>query len=173
MDRLVQAILVALAISATTLHATAAETTDQTKAEYNAAKARAKADYNASTQRCKDFSGNDRDVCMKKAKANLTKAKADAKAAFEGTGEAKLEAREDVSKAEFAVAKERCDSLAGDAKDVCVADAKAVYAKEEATLQAREKEMKADHTVAKERCSALTGEDRKTCLKDANIKFDN
>ncbi len=173
MDRLLMAIFAALAICGTALHAAAAENPDQTKAEYNAAKARAKADYNASSQRCKDFSGNDRDVCMKKAKANLTKAKADAKAAFEGTGEAKLEAREAISKAEFAVAKERCDSLAGDAKDVCIAEAKAVNAKEEATLQARAKEMKADHTVAKERCKTLSGEARRTCLKDANKNFDN
>ena len=173
MDRLWMAIFVALAISGTALHATVAENPDQTKAEYDAAKARAKAGYNASSQRCKDFSGNDRDVCMKKAKAKLSKAKADAKAAFEGTAEAKLEAREVISKAEFAVAKERCDPLAGEAKDVCIAEAKAVYAKEETTLQAREKEMTADHTVAKERCNTLSGEARRTCLKDANTNFDN
>lgn len=172
MSRLFIALLAALA-SGAALNATAAEKTDQTRADYNAAKARADADYNASSRRCKDFSGNDRDVCMEKAKANLTKARAEAKAKFEGTGEAKLEAREDIIEAEFEVAKERCDSLAGDAKDVCVAEAKAVYAKEEAALEAREKAMEADHKVAKERCNTLAGDARKSCLKQANIKFDN
>lgn len=165
--------ILAVAFSSAILTATAAEKTDQTKAEYNAAKARADADYNVSRQRCKDFSGNDRDVCIEKAKAKLTKVRADAKAKFQGTREAKLEAREDVIEAEFKVAKERCDSFAGDAKDVCVAEAKAVYAKEEAALAAREKAMEADHKVAKERCSTLSGDARRSCLKEANVKFDN
>ncbi len=33
----------------------------------------------------------------------------------------------DTRKAEYNAAKERCDALAGNAKDVCVADAKAKY----------------------------------------------
>lgn len=173
MSRLLIALLAAVAISGATLNATAAEKTDQSKAEHKAAKVRADADYNHSTRRCKDFSGNDRDVCMEKAKANLTKAKADAKAKFEGTGEAKLEAREDVIEAEFEVAKERCDSFAGDAKDVCVAEAKAANAKEEAALEAREEAMEAEHKVAKERCGTLSGDARRSCLKEANIKYDD
>ena len=173
MTNLFLALAASVALMSVTLNTTAAEKMGQTKAEYNAAKARADADYNASRLHCKDFSGNDRDVCMEKAKAALTKAKADAKANYEGTGEAKLEARGDIIEADYKVAKEKCDSLSGDAKNVCVAEAKAVYAKEEAALEAREDSMEADYKVAKERCSTLSGTARRSCLKEAKVKFDD
>ncbi len=173
MNNLFVALTASIALMGMTLTTTAAEKMGQTKAEYNAAKARADADYNTSRVRCKDFSGNDRDVCMEKAKAALTKAKADAKANYEGTGEAKLDAREDIIEADYKVAKEKCDSLAGNAKDVCVAEAKAAYAKEEAALEVREDSMETDYQVAKERCGTLSGTARRSCLKEAKIKFDD
>ena len=173
MANLFLALAASMALMGVTLNTTAAEKMGQTKAEYNAAKARADADYNASRLRCKDFSGNDRDVCMEQAKATLTKAKADAKANYEGTGEAKLEAREDIIEADYKVAKEKCDSLSGDAKNVCVAEAKAVYAKAGAALESREDSMEADYKVAKERCGTLSGTARRSCLKEAKVKFDN
>lgn len=173
MNKLVLALLTSAALSAMSLNATAVEKMGQTKAEYNAAKARADADYNTSRASCKDFSGNDRDICVQKAKAARSKANADAKANFEGTGEAKLDAREEIIAADYKVAKEKCDSLAGDAKEVCVAEAKASYAKENAALEAREKSMAADYEVAEERCNTLSGSARRSCLKQAKIKFDD
>ena len=44
----------------------------------------------------------------------------------EKTAEARKDAAEDKRDAEYKVAVEKCDSLAGDAKDTCVRDAKAV-----------------------------------------------
>lgn len=173
MNKLILALFTSAALSAMSLNAIAAEKMGQTKAEYNAAKARADADYNTSRASCKDFSGNDRDICVQKAKAARSKAKAEAKANFEGTGEAKLDAREEIIEADYKVAKEKCDSLAGDAKDVCVAEAKATYAKENAALEAREKSMAADFEVAEERCSTLSGAARRSCLKQAKLKFDD
>ena len=173
MNKLVLALFTGAALSAMSLNAIAAEKMGQTKAEYNAAKARADADYNTSHSSCKDFSGNDRDICVQKAKAARSKAKAEAKANFEGTGEAKLEAREGIIAAEYKFEKEKCDSLSGDAKDVCVAEAKATFAKENAALEAREKSTAADFEVAEERCSTLSGSARRSCLKQAKIKFDD
>jgi hypothetical protein len=173
MKHLFYASMIGAALLGANLSVVAAETTAQTKAEYNAAKARAEADYNAARSQCKNFSGNDRDICQKQAKADLTTAKAQAKANYEGTGEAQLEAREDMIEADYKVAKEKCDSLSGDAKDVCLAEAKAVYAKQEASLEAREDSMEADYKVAKERCNTLSGTGRRSCLKEAKIKFDD
>ena len=169
----VLALFTSAALSAMSLNAIAAEKMGQTKAEYNAAKARADADYNTSHSICKDFSGNDRDICVQKAKAARSIANTEAKANFEGTGEAKLEAREGIIAAEYKFEKEKCDSLAGDAKVVCVAEAKATYAKENAALDAREKSTAADYEVAEERCSTLSGGARRSCLKQAKIKFDD
>jgi hypothetical protein len=83
--------------------------------------------------------GNDKDVCVKEAKAQYTKAKADAKVdrvasdtsqnAMKKTADARKDAAEDKRDAEYKVAVEKCDSLAGAAKDTCVRDAKARYGK--------------------------------------------
>ena len=173
MSKLLLALLTGTSLIAMSLNTTAAEKMGQTKAEHNAAKARADADYNASRALCKALSGNDRDVCVQTAKAARSKAKAEAEANFEGTGEAKLEAREEIIDADYKVAIEKCDSLAGDAKNVCVAEAKAAYAKENAALEAREKSMAADYKVAIERCGTLSRTARKSCLHEAKTKFDD
>ena len=53
----------------------------------------------------------------------MTKAEADAKAARKTT-DARVDASKDKMKADYKVAAEKCDSLAGDAKNSCIADAK-------------------------------------------------
>ena len=75
---------------------------------------------------CDAKSGNDKDVCIKEAKANLTKAKEDAKASRKSK-DAMATASHEKSEANYAVAKEKCDAMSGDAKSKCVADAKARY----------------------------------------------
>jgi hypothetical protein len=96
------------------------------KNEYKAAVARADADYKAAKDACKPKQGNDRDVCMKEAKAEHVKATADAKAHLKSKA-AVADAREDTMVAQYKVAKEKCDALSGDVKDACVKDAKLKY----------------------------------------------
>ena len=172
MSKLFIAMWTGIALTSLALSAVAAEKTDQTKATLNATQARADADYDASRIRCRELSGNDRDICIQTAKGDRTKAKGDAKSKYQGTGEAKLEAREDVIDADFKVAKEKCDSLTGNAKDVCNAEAKAAHTKAEAALEADEKTMKADYKLAKAHCATLPRADRRACLKEARVKFD-
>ena len=86
----------------------------------------AEANYKAAKERCDDRKGNDKDVCMKVAKAELTRAKADAKANRK-TVEARQDAAKDKREADYKVAAEKCDALNGDAKSACVRDAKAKY----------------------------------------------
>jgi len=96
------------------------------KNEHKAAVARAAADYKAAKDACKPKQGNDRDVCLKEAKAEHVKATADAKALLKSK-DAKADAREDTMVAQYKVAKEKCDALTGDAKDACAKDAKLKY----------------------------------------------
>jgi hypothetical protein len=166
------AMLVSFAVTGAAVGAMSAEKIEQTKATLNATHNRADADYAASRLRCRDLSGNDRDICVQAAKADRSKAKGEASSKYQGTGEAKLEAREDAIDAEFKVAKEKCDSLAGRANEICRAEAKAVHAKAEAALEADEKTMKADYALAKALCAKLPRADRRACLKEAKIKFD-
>lgn len=90
--------------------------------------AKADAAYEIAKERCDDRKGNEKDVCMKEAKAAETRAKADAKAA-EKTGEVRKDAAEDKREADYKVAIERCDSLAGTAKSDCQTAAKARFGK--------------------------------------------
>lgn len=112
---------------------------------YKARIAKGEADYAVANEKCDDMAGNAKDVCVKEAKAAIATVKADAKVqmkasaaratANEKSGEARIEA---ISKtadavndatatkltADYKVAKEKCDDLAGNAKDVCVKEAK-------------------------------------------------
>src|SRR5665647_140995 len=115
------------------------------KARYKAHVAKADADYSVAIEKCDDKAGNDKDVCVKEAKAAKVHQIADAKTqmkskkanaeANEKSGDAnakaaetKADARKDATiekrDANYAVAKEKCDALAGSVKDKCISDAK-------------------------------------------------
>jgi hypothetical protein len=96
------------------------------KAREHAISEIAEADYKVAKERCDDKTGNDKDVCVKVAKAALTKAKADAKVTRVST-DAKIDASKDKREADYKVAAEKCDAMTGDAKSACVKDAKAKY----------------------------------------------
>ena len=111
---------------------------------------KAEADHAAARQRCDDLAGNAKDVCIKEATAVETAAKADAKAqlttanakavanetsasAFSKANAQAATAREEAAKltndAQYAVAVEKCDVYAGEAKDVCLNSAKVRFGK--------------------------------------------
>jgi membrane protein involved in colicin uptake len=98
------------------------------KAREHATHEIAEADYKVAKERCDDKAGNDKDVCVKEAKAAMTKVQADAKAAQKGT-EARMDANQDKRDADYKVAAEKCDTMSGDAKSSCIANAKAHYGK--------------------------------------------
>lgn len=92
------------------------------------AKAKVEAIYSVAKERCDDQAGNAKDVCVKQAKADETKGLADVKLQKE-VGAARTEAVQDKTDADYKVAAEKCDSLAGDAKDSCVQTAKSRFGK--------------------------------------------
>ena len=93
-----------------------------TKARMNIAAA----NYRLDKARCAALAGNDRDVCLKQARAARIAAEADAKA-DKKTIEARADARDDKRTAEYKVALEKCDAFAGAVKDNCVSTAKAQF----------------------------------------------
>lgn len=109
------------------------------KAREDARLAHAQWKYGVAIEKCDDLAGNPKDVCVKEAKAALVKGKADAKVdrvaadtskeAATKLGEARTEANADKREAEYKVAIEKCDALAGPAKDACVGSAKVQYGK--------------------------------------------
>lgn len=118
------------------------------KGQYNVRMAKAEAAYDVAKEKCDDFSGNAKDVCVKEAEAAFVTAKENAKVAetaaaasataHEKTDDANAAAREKTSEArkdaasakrdaDYATAKEKCDAFAGDAKASCLKDAKSRY----------------------------------------------
>jgi hypothetical protein len=109
------------------------------KAREYARIAYAKATYGVAIERCDDLAGNPKDVCVKEAKAELINGKANAKVdrvtadtrqeAAATQAVARKEANADKRDAEYKVATEKCESLAGASKDTCVNNAKMQYGK--------------------------------------------
>jgi len=109
------------------------------KARENARVVHAQAIYNVAVETCDDLAGNPKDVCVKEAKAELVKGKSNAKVdrvasdtnrdAATTQADARKDANADKREAEYKVAIEKCDALAGAAKDACVSSAKAQYGK--------------------------------------------
>ncbi|WP_416051559.1 hypothetical protein [Cupriavidus basilensis] len=88
------------------------------KADYDSAVKAAIANYKAARAQCDSLKGNAKDVCVKEAKRDEEVAKANAEATLDGT--AKSRAKAD---------KVKVDADHGVAKDKCVANVKAKYAK--------------------------------------------
>lgn len=101
-----------------------------------AAKEKAEADYDVAKTKCDAMKGNDKDTCVKDAKAAYTRAKAGedvshAKATgnAKDVSEARRDAVKDTNDANYKAAKERCDAMSGDAKTKCQNDVAAKFKK--------------------------------------------
>ena len=163
-----------------------------TPAENKAAKDQISADYKAAKAQCNNLMGNAKDVCEKEAKGREKVAEAE----LAYRGDASERHRHSLAKAkadaEYDVAKEKCDDLKGNPKDVCVKDAKAAHVKaleaakvsearnesnvsgtkraadvSEARKDANENVREAQYKAARERCDALSGDVKDKCVADA------
>ena len=88
-------------------------------------------------------------------------------------------AAKDNANAAYKSARAQCDSLSGNLKDVCIAQAKANLKKAKAEAEAQYKNTdkarrdakveaaEADYDVAKAKCDAKTGNDKDVCIKEA------
>jgi len=159
-----------------------AQAATMAKPDYTAAKSKISADYKAAKAACGAMSANAKDVCVEEAKAKEKVARAELEYGY--TGKAKDQNTILVVKAEstYAVAKEKCDDMKGNEKDVCVKQAKAVEVKAladakmgkqigEAKTDAAQDKRDADYKVAAEKCDAMTGDAKASCMTAAKAKF--
>jgi hypothetical protein len=98
------------------------------RARANANSAIIKSEYEVAKAKCGSQTGNDKDVCIKQAKAANVAEKADVKA-DKKIVTALTDAANDKYDANYKVAIEKCDASAGATKDACIASAKAQYGK--------------------------------------------
>ena len=88
--------------------------------------AKAESTYAVSVQKCEDFAGNVKDICVEKAKAAQSRALVEARLGKQASGAA-IEASPEVLDADYKVAVEQCDTFAGQAKAECLANAKVKF----------------------------------------------
>lgn len=149
--------------------ATSAIGADMTKAEHQTAADGISATYKADKSACDAKSGNAKDVCVEEAKGQEAVAKAELEASFKPTATSKRDVSLAKAKAIHAVAKEKCDDFAGNAKDVCVKEAQAAFvtAEENAKLSQTTGEANATAREKSGDASATANEKKAEARKDA------
>ena len=151
------------------------------QADYKADKIRINAEYKADKAACGSLAGNANDICVEQAKGKEKLALAQLEYAYTGKAEDQNEIMKTKAEVDYAVAKEKCDDLAGNAKDVCVQEAKAAETKAladakldkkvgEAQSEAADDKRDAAYKVAAEKCDALAGDAKASCVSAAKLK---
>jgi hypothetical protein len=185
--------LVGCAMQRDTSMTSAAPAAPISKEAYDSAIRNAEAQYRTNKDACDTRTGNAKDICLAEARGKEKVAKADAEAAYKNTPKAREDARAARAEATYDVAKEKCDDLSGNAKDVCVKEADAALTKAkadakvervaadtkedtamkeaEARRQAAADKRDADYKVAAEKCDALSGSAKATCINEAKLRF--
>jgi len=175
----IQAAVLAACLSAVS-YANAAGTI--TKADYRAGKDAATATYKADKEACDKLADNAKDICVAEAKAKEKVTKAELEYNYTGKVGDRKHLADVKAETAYDVAKEKCDDMKGNEKDVCVKEAKATEtkAKAEAKLNkevtnaskdAVEDKMSADYKVAKEKCDALSGDAKSSCMDTAKAHY--
>ena len=171
----------AVALAAITCLA-GAHASNFSKATYNGAKDDIKATYKAEKDGCATLAGNAKDICVEQAKGHEKVALAQLEANYSGSAQDTLKLQTAQYEARYDVAKEKCDDLAGNAKDVCVTSAKTMRDKAKADVKLKKvvteamvddvtTRMKADYKLAREKCDALAGEPKNICVASAKARF--
>jgi len=159
-----------------------AQAANMSKAEYNTGKARIGAVYKAERSACDAQMANIKDVCIEQAGAKQKVARAELEYGYSAKPADQTRLRVAKAEAAYAVAKEKCDDQAGNAKDVCVQQAKATETKAladakmgeqigEAKADASDAKRDADYKVAVEKCDAMAGSAKASCLSSAKVAF--
>jgi hypothetical protein len=152
------------------------------KDQYKADKTRISADFKADKAACASLSGNAKDICVQEANAKEKVARAELEYSYSGKVADQTKVLMAKAQSAYAVAKEKCDDQAGNAKDVCVKEAKAVEVKAladaklgkkigEAKKEASDDKVDANYKVAVEKCDALAGDAKTSCVAAAKAKF--
>lgn len=115
--------LIALAITLTL--STAAMAQGMSKENYKIGQDKISVDYKSAKVACDALSGNPKDICVAQAKGGEKIAKAELEASYKPSAKSRNEIRVAKAKANYAVAREQCDEMTGNTKDVCVKEAKA------------------------------------------------
>jgi hypothetical protein len=159
-----------------------AHAANMTKDDYRAGKDRVAAAYKADKDACKSLKGNAQDVCLKEAEGKEKIAKSELEYGRSGKPADQNKVAVARADAKYAVAKEKCDDLAGNPKDVCVKEAKAAHTQGladakmndkvgEARRDASKDKMEANYEVAAAKCDVMSGDAKDRCIAAAKARY--
>lgn len=168
--------------AALALGCAAAQAANFSKSSYDNARADIKATYKAERENCGALAGNAKDICVEQAKGREAVALAQLEYNYTGkvADEQKLYAvRADTR---YELARQRCDDLGGDAKDVCLRQAQTEHEKAQAEIKLAKKvtsaideadrsRMQADYKLAIEKCGQLAGDAKASCVAAAKSRY--
>jgi len=117
----------------------AGQASAMTSDEYKVAKEKVEADYKVAMAQCKTMKDNAKDICEEEAKGKQNVSKAELEQQYKPSDSHARAVEEEKVKAQYAVAKERCDDQTGDAKSACQKQASADEAKGKADIKAMKK----------------------------------
>ena len=152
------------------------------KTDFNAAKTRISSENKADKTMCKQLAGNAKDICNAEANAKEKIAKAELTYSYTAKTADKVKISTVRADATYAIAKERCDDLAGNPKATCNTEAKAIHTKtladikmgkqiNEARVDDAQTKLDADYKVATQKCASLADEAKSSCVAAAKTKF--
>ena len=169
-------------IAAALLTLGSAQAASLSKLVYNGAKDDIQSSDKVQREACNNLAGNAKTICVETAKGHEKVALAQLE--FDCSDKSKDQAAiyEARYKARYNVASEKCDDGGGQAKDLCVQEAKTMRDKAKAELKltkkissaadtALEEQMKADDKLVKEKCDVLSGEPKDVGMASAKARF--
>jgi hypothetical protein len=130
--------LKATLVAAALLALPMAQAANLSKADYDAGKARIETDHKADMTACSSRADNAKDICVEQAKGKEKVARAELEYGYSGKPTDQTQVMVAKAESAYAVAKEKCDDKAGNVKDVCVKEAKAVETKAQADRCSRD-----------------------------------
>jgi hypothetical protein len=180
---LVSVFLISGAVHAQTL------TADQ----YRSAQDEITATYKREKAACKDMRGNAKDMCTEESKGRERVAKAELEQKYRPSSSNQYAVGIAKADTAYAIAKEKCDDLAGDAKSLCRTEAKTNYTKAKADVKMVEsradaradssgkvndsqakatmEKRDADYNLAKAKCDMLADTAKESCIRDAKRRL--
>ncbi len=152
------------------------------KSAYNGAKEDIKTTFKAEKDACGNLAGNAKDICLEEAKGREKIALARLEANYTGSEKDEIKLYETHYTAVYDIAKEKCDDLGGNAKDVCVREAESNRDKAKADVKLAKKvndavnddistKLKADYKLAREKCDAVSGDTKDMCVASAKARY--
>lgn len=149
----------------------AAHADTMSKAEFKSAKEKIASEYKAALVPCDTMSGNPRKLCVTEAKGNKKMALANLDASNEPSPKTQRKASDAKAEATYDLAKQKCQDQTGNAKDVCIKEAKAadITAKADAKAMMKTKDANADMRATTNKAATKASEKASDARNEAAV----